>query len=205
VADTVIVPYNPNADDVPPEDFGNRCFDFGAGTSYPVPAGATLVFEIDNQPPPGGNARTPGYWKNWNTCTNGNQVQTAAKNGGPAGGFFLLDDLIPISVGDLVIDTCETGVLVLDRRSLGGNNKKMANCANYNLASHLAAAKLNFAAGAATCSEATQAAVDADALLILIDHDGNGNPCTRPEDVYYQEALELAMTLDLYNNNELCQ
>ena len=30
-----VVPYNPNADDDPPEDLGNKCIEIGAGSSDP--------------------------------------------------------------------------------------------------------------------------------------------------------------------------
>ncbi|HEY3373336.1 MAG TPA: hypothetical protein VGK10_21005, partial [Prolixibacteraceae bacterium] len=61
-----VVTYNPDA----PQDLGNRCFDFGAGTSYPSSLIADGVFTINiNNTYPGGTARTPGYWKNWNRCT----------------------------------------------------------------------------------------------------------------------------------------
>ena len=58
--------YDPNY--VPPGPFTNdtRCVNFV------VEVGETLAFQIDNQFP-GGEPRTIGYWKNWNTCTNGNQ------------------------------------------------------------------------------------------------------------------------------------
>jgi len=31
VADTTVIPYNSNSMDDPPEDYGNRCVDFGPG------------------------------------------------------------------------------------------------------------------------------------------------------------------------------
>ncbi|MEZ5450912.1 MAG: hypothetical protein R3E89_18750 [Thiolinea sp.] len=36
-------------------------------------AGETRVIEVDNTRPPGGDARTPGFWKNWSSCSKGNQ------------------------------------------------------------------------------------------------------------------------------------
>jgi hypothetical protein len=204
VAETIVIPYNPNDTDEPPADVGNRCFDLGAATSDELPCGEILNFEVDNTFP-GGDPRTPGYWKNWNTCTGGNQQQTAEHNGGPAGGWFLLDDILNIpgvSWGDFTIETCEDGVLILDRRDLNSGRKR-ANDAAYDLASHLLAAQLNFAAGAETCQAAQDAAAAGEALLISIGFDGTGK-FLRPKDALYTEALSLAATLDAYNNGDLC-
>ena len=174
-----------------------RCVNFLADTD----AGDTVSFIVDNQRP-GGEPRTPGYWKNWNTCSGGNQPQTAANNGGPSEGWFLLDDLIPTSVGDLVIDSCDEGVSILDQRDLGSDRKRASDAA-YTLAMHLLAAKLNLAAGAETCPAVVDAVADGDALLSSIGFDGSGQ-FLRPRDTEYQNALDLAGTLDAYNNGELC-
>lgn len=218
VPDTVIVPYDPNANDDPPEDHGNRCADFGAGTSWPVPAGDKLVFAVNNVPPPGGDARTPGYWKNWNRCTGGGQADNADRNGGPAAGFFLLEDVLPFVWDDILvdgfefhIDSCAIGVDLLDRRDIGDpdvvkDGKKRANDAAYSLASHLLAAQANFAAGAAACQEALDAAAAGEELLDEIDFDGTGKflPPRGGNQGPREQAILLAATLDMYNNNELC-
>jgi hypothetical protein len=201
----IVIPYNPNADDPVPADVGNDCFDFGAGTSYPVPVGGTLVYQVNNTFP-GGDPRTPGYWKNWNTCTSGNQVQTAANNGGPSEGWFVLDDILNdpgVSWGGFTIASCDEGVSILDQRDLK-NGRKKASDAAYTLAMHLLAAQLNFAAGAEQCQAATDAVAEAEALLVSIGFDGSGN-YLRPRDAEYQRALELAAILDQYNNGNLCQ
>ena len=59
----------------------------GSGTELPLTPGETLVFEVDNSYP-GGEPRTPGYWKNWNACTGGGQYDNAMRNGGGAGGIL---------------------------------------------------------------------------------------------------------------------
>ena len=96
---------NVNADDPDPDLGYSNVFDPnyvpypGAYTndtrcvSFFVEPGETEQFEIDNQYP-GGEPRTIGYWKNWNTCTGGNQANTAAANGGPDAGWYILDDLL---------------------------------------------------------------------------------------------------------------
>jgi hypothetical protein len=205
IADLIIPPYNPNANDEVPADLGNRCLDFGAGTAYLLPIGGTLAFEVNNSRP-GGAPRTPGYWKNWNTCSTGNQPQTASKNGGPGEGWYLLDDILNdpgITWGNFTIGGCEQGVSILDQRDLDSGRKRASDAA-YTLAMHLLAAQLNFAAGAATCPDAVDAVVAAEALLVSISFDGTGR-YLRPNNPLYQEALALAYTLDQYNNGNLCQ
>jgi len=173
-----------------------RCVDFTVGASE------TVHFIIDNQHP-GGDARTIGFWKNWNTCTNGHQAETAEKNGGQESGFYILDDLLPQLIGDFAIETCEDGVSILDKSDLSG--RKRANDAAYDLAAQLLAAKLNLSAGAQTCAEVLAEVAAGDALLSDIGFDGYGRyfkPNTK--DPLQNEAYESASLLDLYNNNELC-
>ncbi|HET9242939.1 MAG TPA: hypothetical protein VFN99_05810 [Gaiella sp.] len=221
VAETMVTPFNPNAKDTPPESLGNQCFDFGAGTSDPLAAGGTLVFKIDNTFP-GGQPRTIGYWKNWNTCTGGNQAATAAKNGGAAAGFFLLDDVLNdpgITIGSYTIPGattvesgtnktgCQIAVLLLGKSDkVTGRNK--ANDAAYELAAQLIAAKANQTAGAETCPALTQAILDADALLASIGFNGTGDylgPKVKGALATKRaQALALAATLDQYNNGDLC-
>jgi hypothetical protein len=216
---TVVMPYNPDYDPDPEvsQDLGNRCFDFGAGTSYPVEVGQTLHFQIDNYFP-GGEPRTPGYWKNWNTCTSGNQQYTATNNSDDinengviegwervASGWALLDDILNdpgVTWGGFTITTCEDGVSILDQRDLN-TGKKMASDAAYTLAMHLLAARLNLAAGAESCQAALAAADAGQALLESIGFDGTGK-YLRPKQQQYQDALELANILDQYNNGYLC-
>jgi hypothetical protein len=91
-----------------------QCFDFTAAA-----VGTTLTFDIENSFP-GGAPRTPGYWKNWSTCSGGGQQYTATKNAGFEGdptdpgasaariaeGYLLLDDVLNppgIKLGDFQI------------------------------------------------------------------------------------------------------
>jgi uncharacterized repeat protein (TIGR01451 family) len=201
--DVTALVYNPDADNPIPEDLGNRCLDFGAGTTIPLTAGGTLRFVVDNQVPQG-DARTPGYWKNWNTCTGGRQAENAAKNGGSAAGFWLLDDLLPQTIGDLTITTCEDGVAILDSRDLN-TNKKLANDACYTLARALLAAQLNVGAGAAHSGDVDDAIAEGNLLLADVDFDATG-ACLGPKVKGAQaalraDALAIAGYLDDYNNN----
>jgi hypothetical protein len=169
--------------------------------NFTVDAGQTLSYIVDNTRP-GGEPRTIGYWKNWNTCSGGNQYLVAEENGGTEAGWYILDDVLPVLLGDLSIETCDDGVNILDKRDLKG--KKRASDAAYNLAAQLLGAKANLTAGAETCAPEPFATIAAaDDLLSSIGFDGIG-PYLRSRDPGYGEANALAETLDEYNNSMLC-
>jgi hypothetical protein len=195
--------YDPNYV-APPAVYDNstRCVNFV------VDAGETLAFQINNQRP-GGEPRTIGYWKNWNTCTGGRQYLTAAANGGPDAGWYILDDLLndpgyTIGVLQLSADDCEAAVLILDKSDIS-SGKKMASDAAYNMAAQLLAAELNLSAGAETCGAVVDAVNAGQTLLAYIGFDGTGS-YLRPKknSTTYQDANALAYTLDQYNNGFLC-
>ena len=197
IGGNVISPYNPDQSQVPPQDLGNRCYDFT------VQSGQTLTIEVDNTRP-GGAPRTIGYWKNWNLCTGGGQAANAARNGGAANGFFLMEDLLPQLVGDFNITTCTQGVKVLDKRDQQG--RKKADDAAYELAAQLFAARLNMAAGAETCSAIETAIVNGQSLLDAINFTGSGNYLgPKSNSPNRATAISLASQLDVYNNGNLCQ
>jgi hypothetical protein len=214
-----VIPYNPNADDDTPEDLGNRCFDFGAGTAYPVTVGATLHFEVDNTFP-GGNPRTPGYWKNWSSCTGGGQYAKTTDDVDPLNEFISLDEVLGspgVTWDDILddeflvpIDTCEVAVDILDKREVGDpeivkDGKKKASDPLHNLATHLLAAQLNFGAGACTTQEVLDAALAAETLLDEYNFDGLGyDGKLNKKSADAQLANELADYLDRYNNGEFC-
>jgi hypothetical protein len=221
--DTYVIPYNPDYAETPPEDYGNRCFNIGAGTSYPLPAPDCesyinpLVMEVVNKYP-GGSPRTPGYWKNWNTCTGGNQWLTAAENGGPEAGWFILDDILTDPGIDWVTfkldgGDCLSAQLILDNRDLTGEN--MASDPAYNLAKHLLTYQLNMGAGAVTCygmeipgsDIKSMADIEKESVTLLycIGFTGYGPflkkaPGIKPDPEYVNRALWLAKILDEYNN-----
>jgi hypothetical protein len=196
-----------------------QCFDFTAD-----PAGNTLTFNVENRFP-GGAPRTPGYWKNWNTCSGGNQAETAAKLGGVDEGVFLLDDLLPQTIGDFEITTCEDGVSILSAQDLGGKGR--ANDAAYTLARALLAAQLNLDAGACPASGVTfdlsdyglgdaltfqQVLNAADGVLSTVGFDGTGSYLA-PKDLKGKnntlkdlaaQALALYEIIDDYNNSLIC-
>ncbi|MCH5373954.1 MAG: hypothetical protein JJ992_08260, partial [Planctomycetes bacterium] len=199
INDTPLVPYNPNADDDPPEDVGNRCIDFGAGTAIELMAGETLSLIIDNMPPPG-DTRTPGYWKNWSSCSNGNQFDKAKQE--------FLDEIVPrlhysldellaqnIEIGMLLLtnsngaptldpplypaatlEECEAAVNVLNSSDQSATRGKKplnrSSDASYKLARSLLAYKLNVLAGAGSCMYVDQAALEAQCLLATGEETG---------------------------------
>jgi uncharacterized cupredoxin-like copper-binding protein len=183
----------PNSDD-PNVDNSVVCVEFT------LDPGETETFVIDNTPPPGGDARTIGFWKNWTSCDgNGNQdpVLDDTLASFPGGGIL---------VGDIFVDTCAEAVAILNKSSLDGT--KRASDAAYELAAQLLAAELNYQAGAIQCQDATDAIADGQALLDLINFNATGSylgPKVKgPTAIQRQEALALAATLDDYNNNLLC-
>ena len=192
----IVTPYNPDASETPPEDLGTRCYDFT------VTPGQARAFEVDNSRP-GGDQRTIGYWKNWNRCTGGNQAAVAAKNGGAAAGFFLVEDLLPQLVGDFSVTSCQQAVKLLSKQDQNGKNK--ASDAAYELGAQLLAARFNLAAGAETCLPAQQAVLDGQTLLDQINFSGSGDYLgSKSKDPRRAQALSFAATLDRYNNGNLC-
>jgi uncharacterized repeat protein (TIGR01451 family) len=152
-----------------------------------------LVLSVDNTPPPGGEQRTIGFWKNWTSCDgNGNQDP-------------VLDETLalgPITIGTLVVDTCPEAVSVLDKRL--ANGKKAASDRAMNAASQLLAARLNVAAGAGTCAGATQAMTDAQAILATVGWDGTKVLTKQQVNTCGAQLNTLAGVLDAFNNGLLC-
>jgi len=187
-----------------------------------VTAGQTLAFLLNNSKP-GGEPRTIGYWKNWNRCTGGGQVATATANGGPAAGWFLLDDLLlspgyqlgPAGITGLHLDgnsadvltgtmtgsDCLAAVNILDKSDIK-SGKKMASDGAYNMAAQLLAAELNYSAGAETCQAATDAITGGSQLLVTIKFNGIGAYLKGGSQ--YNEAIMYTIKLDSYNNGFLC-
>ncbi|MFC5177215.1 DUF7507 domain-containing protein [Nocardioides taihuensis] len=200
----VVVPaYNPHGSDTPMQNLGVSCVDFGAGQTYQLTAGGTLEFEVNNASP-GCEPRTPGYWKNWSSCSGGGQWLKATGANDPKNEFWALDELLNspgFLVGDLPLgkDDCVKAVSVLDQRDIK-SGKKMASDAAYTLAMHYFAYLLNQAAGAEAPNATTlQAATEAQKILDKVNFIGTGTYLTskKPD---YAAALKWAKILDLYNN-----
>jgi hypothetical protein len=196
-----------------PLDNGNRCVDvlLAYGDSK------TVVWT--NNPPPGGDARTIGYWKNWSSCTGGKQYEKALAPGG-FGFDKTLDGNLPQTIGDFVIEECEEAVFVLSKQDQNGKNQ--GGDAAYLLAAQLLGAELNVSAGVVPCTAAANAIADGQILLgstggVLSDgtvvsagdaagFTGSGTYWKGGKNAatLRAKALEIAGILDSFNNNTLC-
>jgi hypothetical protein len=154
----------------------------------------TLTFNVDNSKP--GLQRTIGYWKNWSSCTRGNQAwildQTLAK-ADPTG----------VQVGDLYLhgDDCIDAVRILDKSNIN-TGKKMASDPAFNVAAQLLAYRLNLLNGADPgCSTANTAADYTQLILDNLNFNGVNH-----KSISKQVAANLNYLngiLDSYNNNTL--
>jgi uncharacterized repeat protein (TIGR01451 family) len=181
---------NPNASDVPAQDLGTRC------VSVTLAYGDSKTVAWTNKPPPGGDARTIGYWKNWSSCTGGNQYTKAQTRG------LLnktLDGNLPQTIGLLTLATCPPALLILDKSDLSG--KKLASDPAFNLAAQLLAAQLNYTAGAKQCAAATANIANAQTLLAGVKFNGTGTYAKALGSAGSAQANALATKLDQYNNN----
>ena len=117
-------------------------------------AGDPTVVTVDNTPPPGGDQRTIGYWRNWSCGAKGRQSDEVSGK-------------LPITLGSFTVTTCTKAVAILSNPSM--------KYAEHGLAAQLLAAKLNVAAEAGTCTASTEAIAAADTLLTGIGWNGNQN------------------------------
>ena len=133
-------------------------------------------------------------------------------------GVFLLDDLLPQTLGDWELTSCEDGVLILDARDLD-TEKNASNDAAYTLARALLAARLNQNAGACVVEDFAEEyngytfdtfeeiLTAADAVLSGVGYDGTGDylgPKNKKDRDTAAYALWLYEIIDDYNNSELC-
>jgi len=204
----MILPYFvPNGND-PLADNSTVCVNFTIG------AGATAAFSVENTPP--GFAHTIGFWKNWSSCTGGNQASVldyvlATFPNSPALVQLPLPNPLPpitvgVNVGSYNVNTCLEGFYVLSKQfypvgnSRNGRRNSAGNEAT-NMAAQLLAVKLNIQAGAGSPACLTTLIAEADALLISVGYDGfmTGNI----NSTQAQRLNELGAIFDAYNNNEL--
>jgi hypothetical protein len=167
-------------------------------TDFTVSAGATKTFAIDNKPPPGGLARTIGFWKNWASCagSKGNQKPVLDQTLTAADPAGIVIGTLTLHAGD-----CLKAVRLLDKSTVDAG-KKMASDPAFALAAQLLAAKLNIVAGAGSCPAAVTAINDGQTLLSSIHF--NGVTHDKLSAAQATQANGLATTLDRYNNNLLC-
>ena len=144
VADATIPAYNPEEIDDPmmPD---TRLLMCRLRCGHPVHADARRrrwLFEVNNQFP-GGEPRTPGYWKNWSSCINGgNQYVNATGDNDPNNEFCGVGR-VARTIPGLTSATCiwagspiQTGrtptataaVDILDHRDMWSGKKRANDC-----------------------------------------------------------------------------
>ena len=200
-----------------PEDLGKRCVD------VTVAYNEDKTLRFINDPPPEGDARTPGYWKNWSSCTGGKQWEKANALG-PEGISKTLDGNLPIDlVGDFGtynVTTCLQAFKILSMQDQSGKNQ--GGDGAYILARALLAAELNVKALVTPCSEAADAIEDGQILLGSTGGTLSDGTVVSAGDAanftgsgtYWKggknaaalraKALVVAGILDSFNNNLLC-
>lgn len=162
--------------------------------------GLTSTFVVDNSPPPGGGARSLGYWKNHASCksSGGNQSpildQTLARfptaKGQKKPGFY---------VGKLYVDTCAEAYALLDKSTLDG--QKASDNAAWAFAAQYTAYLLNLMAGSAPNPTAATAASSGQELLTTLRFAGSlPLPLTKAAQASLRAQGSI---LDRYNNNTL--
>jgi hypothetical protein len=162
---------------------------------------------INNAPPPGGDARTIGYWKNWSSCSSGNQYAKAQARGDldRTLDYYLNGASTPsiYPIGDITGPlSCAQARNLLDKSDMN-TGRKLASDPAYNLAAQFLAARLNYASGAKQCAAATSALAGAQALLDAINFVGTGSYRNAMTSSQATQANNFAATLDSYNNNTL--
>ncbi|MDC7713920.1 hypothetical protein PQU96_07200 [Vogesella sp. LYT5W] len=169
---------------------------------FTAAAGQSVSFTIDNVPPPEGQARTIGYWKNWASCkqSGGKQAPVldrtmalAEPTGIQVDSFYLHGS---VANPDVAPD-CGKAVNLLNKSTFSGTKK--ASDPLFNMAAQLVAAELNYTAGAAGCAKVSDAIVAANALLTKYAFNGYTHTTMTAADISL--ARSLATRLDNYNNN----
>jgi hypothetical protein len=198
-------------------DNSTECIDVtlaagGAYTTATLPGLGGLTF-IDNTPPPGGDNRTIGYWRNHASCSKsgGRQYDRLVGQGDEDKTLDYYLSGAPSSalypLGDITSLTCQEAVNLVSKRDKTTGQIR-ANDAAYALASQLIAAKINTAInGAPSCVQSYLAA--AQTLLGAsapngIDFTGTGSYLTASSglSVLRNKALAYADVLDRFNNND---
>jgi hypothetical protein len=121
-----------------------------------------------------GNTFTIGFWKNHAGLGNGNQAD-------------LITPLLPITLGNYVVDTAEKAVAILSNMGSNGIDKLMA---------QMLATKLNIANGAAVTPSVSTALAAADAFLMTY----SPSSWSSLSKAQQKSVLGWMTTFDTYNN-----
>jgi hypothetical protein len=218
ICEVVMVGWSSSIDSLPgafviqPEPDGDNSTHCVAFTPTP---GQNVVLTIDNIPPPGGDARTIGYWKNWSSCTRGNQAHVLdyilwSFSLGHRVEVDLPLDTFPdgpyspgVLLGNFPVTNCDAAFNILSKRLANGaakNGRSYASNPAINMAAQLLAAKLNIQASADPSCILPVIAL-ADQYLAAVNYNGTTAPnFPKPTG----DAMNiLAGLLDDYNNNDL--
>ena len=152
-----------------------------------------------------GDPRPAAYWAVWNRCAPDNRAAEAAANGGPAAGWFLVDDFLAapgLQLGDYPLASCEEALALLQG---GMETNGSAGDPIRQLAGQLLAAELNLNAGAESCPIIEETAVGGHIVLAAAGFDGRTPPAARPSDELAQAVPRLVELLAAYNRGELCR
>jgi hypothetical protein len=175
-----------------------------------IPTLVSIQFTPENdlnyQSSGGGEPRSTGYWLIWNSCSDGNQSETARANGGREAGWIIMDDLLDdpgVLIGMLGVQTCDQGMKLLQSMNLQGVEMKTDPA--YVLASQLMAALLNMAAGSEYCPASDSTVNEAQKLLLGLNFNGTGLYLGPPSaNTNVERAQELSEQLAKYNTGSLC-
>jgi hypothetical protein len=166
-----------------------------------VGAGVNQTYTLDNRPPPGGQAKTIGFWKNWASCASSKGKQKP-----------VLDETLAtisggIPVGKIAVTTCAVAVDLLNKSTIAdpakvGDGKKMSSDPAFNFAAQYIAFRLDIAAGAkGGCTAANDASAAGQAILLAVAFDGQTHAKLSKQDA--ARLTDAAAILDKYNNNTL--
>lgn len=167
--------------------------------------GQDFSLNVDNTPPPGGMAKTIGFWKNWASCTTSStkkahtldQTMALAEPGGILIGTLTLhgSTATPNNAPD-----CLSAVRLLNKSTISSGTKRASDPAFNNVA-QLLAYRLNILAGAGDKPAANDAATQSQAILAAVGFNGNTHAALTPAQAAALNTY--ATTLDKYNNNTL--
>jgi hypothetical protein len=185
--------------------------------NFSVSPGQTMSFAVNNTPPPGGRALTIGFWKNWSSCSGGQQAPVLDRTltsmeptgvvlsaaGTPLGFtvvYLALRGSTATPPNPDRAQHCRQAVAILNK-SRTDTGKKQASDPAFNMAAQQLAASLNYAAGAGMKGSVTAGLTQA--VLLLGKYEFNGSTHLPISKADAATMNTLAKLFDDYNNNLL--